>query len=86
MEKPGRRDVDILGWLGGGGGVVVVVGGGCVRAELWSGLVWRDQTTGQSLGLGMGHSYIKGFISHNSARNGRSRESESARKTLLAWF
>ena len=26
------------------------------------------------------------FISHNSARNGRSRESESARKSLLAWF
>ena len=29
---------------------------------------------------------IFNFISHNSARNGRSRESESARKSLLAWF
>ena len=26
------------------------------------------------------------FISHNSARNGRSRESESALKSMLAWF
>ena len=48
MEKPLRRNVDILG--GGGGGR-----GRGVGEQLWSGVVPGDRKSGEVVGLGMGH-------------------------------
>ena len=48
--------------------------------------VWAEEDLLEEKAEGMSAQIILSFISHNSARNGRSRESESARKSLLAWF
>ena len=55
MEEPRRRDVDILGWGG--------VGGGGVQVELWSDVVPRDHNSEESVSLGMGHSFTRGYRS-----------------------
>ena len=46
----------LISWRGVGGGG----GGGGVRVELWSGVVPRDCKSGESVSLGMGHSFITG--------------------------
>ena len=42
-------------------GVGVGVGGGGVRVELWSDVVPRDRKLEESVSLGMGHSFTRGY-------------------------
>ena len=53
MEKPRRRDDDILGEGG-------------VRVELRSGVVPRDRKSGESVCLGMGRSFTRGYTGRES--------------------
>ena len=55
VEEPRRRDVDILGWWEKGGW------GGRGPVELWSGVVPRYRKSGESVSLGMGHSFTWGY-------------------------